>query len=162
MAAQRVSSNAGATKSHPPAESDGPGHDVYTRLLYRCQPDGEALWQEVQGCVAWQAGMVAIDATILDKCYARAMALVTRHWSGKHHRVVQGINLISLLWTDGQAHWPCDFRIYNTADGLSKNDHFRAMLLTVAARGFHPALVAFGSWYASLENLKQVRPLDWV
>lgn len=161
VAAQRVFSNVEAAKSHPAADAGGPAHDAYTRLLYRCQSDGEALWQEVQGCVARGSGLLILDDSTLDKFYAQAMALVTRHWSGKHHRVVQGINLISVLWTDGEAHWPCDFRIYNSADGLTKNDHFRAMLLTAAARGFQPDLVAFDSWYASLENLKGVRDLGW-
>ena len=27
--------------------------------------------------------------------------------------------------------------------------------------GFKPALVCFDSWYGSIENLKQVRSLDW-
>ncbi len=59
------------------------------------------------------------------------MALVTRHWSGKHHGVVQGINLISLVWTDRECRLPCDFRLYNKAeDGLSKNDHFQQMIAT--------------------------------
>ena len=31
--------------------------------------------------------------TALDKPYARRMALVAYHWSGKHQRVVQGIAL---------------------------------------------------------------------
>lgn len=162
VAAQRLFSNVEAAKSHPAALGTGPAHDAYTRLLQRCQSDGEALWQEVQTCVPRQGGLVVIDDTTPDKFYARMMALVTRHWSGKHHRVVQGINLISLLWTDGEAHWPCDFRIYNTADGLTKNDHFRALLATAQARGFRPALVAFDSWYASLENLKAVRDLGWI
>jgi hypothetical protein len=39
------------------------------------------------------------------------------------------INLITLLWTDGERHIPVDYRIYNkVVDGLTKNDHFRAML----------------------------------
>ncbi|RME48846.1 MAG: IS701 family transposase, partial [Chloroflexi bacterium] len=98
----------------------------------------------------------------LDKPYARKMALVTRHWSGKHRRVVQGINLISLLWTQGQARLPGDFRLSNRAeDGLTKNDHFRAMLHTASERGFKPELVAFASWYARLANLKYVRQLGW-
>jgi len=162
VAAQRVFSNVEAAKSHPAADAGGPAHDAYTRLLYRCRSDGEALWHEVEGCVTRDSGMIILDDSTLDKFYAKGMALVTRHWSGKHHRVVQGINLISLVWTEGEAHWPCDFRLYNTADGLTKNDHFRAMLLTAAARGFQPALVAFDSWYASLKNLKAVRDLGWV
>ena len=150
----------------PPArthklDENGPAHDAYTRLLYRIQSDGEALWQEVHECVDLTSGILVMDDSTLDKPYARAMTLVTRHWSGKHHRVVMGINLISLLWTDGEAHWPCDFRIYAKAqDQQTKNDHFKTMLQTAAERGLQPELVAFDSWYSSLENLKQVRRLE--
>ncbi len=64
-----------------------------------------------------------MDDTTLDRPYARKMGLVTRHWSGKQRRVVQGINVISLLWTQGQERLPCDFRIYHRAeDGLTKNE----------------------------------------
>jgi len=106
--------------------------------------------------------MLVIDDTTLDKPYARHMALVTRHWSGKHQRVVRGINLISPLWTDGEARLPCDFRIYNKKkDGMTKNDHFRAMLRRAKERGFEPELVAFDSWYAALKNLKLVRQFEW-
>jgi putative transposase len=162
VAAQKVFSNTEAARCHPAAGSDGPAHDAYTRLLHRCRADGEALWQEVRPCVSLGEGFLVVDDTTLDKPYGRAIELVTRHWSGKHRQVVQGINLVSLLWTDGEAHWPCDFRLYDKAhDGLSKNDHFRAMVLTAAARGFRPQLLGFDSWYASLENLKLVRELGW-
>ena len=87
---------------------------------------------------------------------------MTKHWSGKHHRVVNGINLVTLLWTDGDRHIPCDYRIYDKAkDGLTKNDHFRAMLEEVKTRGFVPECVCFDSWYASLKNLKAVRGYGW-
>lgn len=163
IAAQKVYSNTEAARCHPQAEQEGPAHDAYTRLLYRCQSDGEALWPEVKSCVRLEEGMLVIDDSTLDKFYARVMALVTRHWSGKHRRVVQGINLLSLLWTDGEAHWPCDFRIYDKAnDQLSKNDHFRAMIETAVRRGFAPRLVAFDSWYASLDNLKLIGKLPWL
>jgi hypothetical protein len=42
-----------------------------------------------------------MDDTTLDKPYARKMDLVTRHWSSKHQRVVQGFALLTLLWTVG-------------------------------------------------------------
>lgn len=162
IAAQKVYSNVEAAKCHPDADSDGPAHDAYTRLLKRCQSDGEALWQEVQPCVPRQGGCLVIDDTTLDKPHARAMDLVTRHWSGKHRAVVQGINLISLLWTDGDMLWPCDFHLYaKHDDGLTKNDHFRSMVATAAARGLSPELVAFDSWYGSLDNLKIIRSLTW-
>lgn len=76
--------------------------------------------------------------------------------------VVQGINLSSLVWSDGDAALPCDYRLSNKDhDGLSKNDHFSQMLQQAYARGFQPRLVAFDSWYSSLENLKLVRSFGW-
>ncbi|WP_448337510.1 hypothetical protein [Chloroflexus aurantiacus] len=102
-----------------------------------------------------------IDDTTLDTPWSRAIELVTHHWSGNQQRVVVGINLIRMLWTDGNAHLPCDFRIYDkTHDGLTKHDHVRAMV-QAAARGFQPRLLAVDSWYASLENLTLVRLLPW-
>jgi Transposase DDE domain len=161
VAAQQVFSAVEAARSQPQSE-DRPAHDAYTRLLQRLPPDSEALWAEVSGCIDRLQGLLVIDDTTLDKPYASQMALVSRHWSGKHHEVVQGINLISLVWSDGDACLPCDYRLYNKAqDGLSKNDHFRAMLEQAKGRGFQPALVAFDSWYSSLENLKWVRDFEW-
>ena len=161
VAAQRVFSAVEAARSHPEGK-DKPAHDAYTRLLQRLPPDSEALWAEVQPCIERDKGLLVIDDTTLDKPYANEVALVTRHWSGKQHAVVQGINLISLVWSDGDAAFPCDFRLYNKAeDGLSKNDHFRALLETAKARNFAPSLVTFDSWYSSLENLKLVREFAW-
>ena len=88
--------------------------------------------------------------------------MVSRHWSGKHHKVVLGINLITLLWTDGDCHIPCDYRVYDKPnDGLSKNDHFQSLIGHAHARGFSPQCVAFDSWYSSLKNLKTIRGYGW-
>lgn len=148
-----------------PERSDGaarPAHDAFTRLLYRLEPDPEALWAEAAAQVECKRGVLVIDDSTLDKPYATKMALVTRHWSGKHRAVVDGINLITLLWTDGERHIPCDYRIYDKVqDGLTKNDHFQAMLRTAHARGFTPQCVCFDAWYSGLENLKQVRNRGW-
>ena len=161
IAAQQVFSNVEAARTHP-AEEDAPAHDAYTRLLQRLPPDSARLWQEVEPLVEKRTGVLVFDDTTLDKPYASKMALVTRHWSGKHGEVVQGINLISLVWTQMGCRLPSDFRIYNkAADGLSKNDHFQAMLKQAAQRGFEPELVAFDSWYSGLANLKLVRKLGW-
>jgi putative transposase len=109
-----------------------------------------------------QRGLLVLDDTTLDKPYARQMERVTFHWSGKQRRVVQGIALMTLLWTQGQALLPCDFRVYDKpAGGQSKNQHFREMLQTAHGRGFRPAYVRMDSWYASLENLKQIAALGW-
>lgn len=161
VAAQQAFSSVEASKTHP-AEDSGPAHDAYTRLLKRLPPDSEALWQEVGELVNRSSGVLVIDDSTLDKPYASKMALVTHHWSGKHGRVVQGINLTSLVWTDGECRLPCDFRLYNKAeDGLSKNDHFQHMIEQADERGFEPELVVFDSWYSGLKNLKLLRELEW-
>jgi putative transposase len=139
-----------------------PAHDAYTRLLKRLPPDSEMLWQEVAPLVERNVGVLVIDDSTLDKLYASKMAWVTQHWSGKHGRVVKGINLIALVWTGKGCRLPCDFRLYHKAhDGLSKNDHFRDMLQQAAEHGFEPELDAFDSWYSGLPNLKQVRASQW-
>jgi len=161
IAAQKVFSSVEASRTHP-AQEEAPAHDAYTRLLKRLPPDSEMLWQEVEPLVDRKAGVLVVDDSTLDKPYASKMALVTQHWSGKHGRVVKGINLISLVWTGNACRLPCDFRIYNKVqDDLTKNDHFRDMVRQAAEHGFEPELVAFDSWYSGLANLKQLRALKW-
>lgn len=178
IAAQRVFSCSEAARCQPESGA-APCHDAFTRLLTRQPPDTEALWQEAQKLVpekARQSGLLVLDDTTLDKPYARKMELVTRHWSGKHKRVVAGINLLTMLWTDSNSSSnnssnnsnnsnplvPCDFRLYDAPrDGLTKNDHFRDMLQVAKKRGFAPRYVLFDSWYSGLDNLKLVRTLEW-
>jgi len=145
-----------------PESGQAPAHDAFTRLLQRIEPDPETLWTEAHPMVHKAGGMLVIDDSTLDKHYARKIELVTRHWSGKHRSVVWGINLITTVWTDGDRIVPVDYRVYEKADGLTKNDHFLAMLNTAATRGFQPKCVAFDSWYASLNNLKAVRHHGWI
>lgn len=119
-----------------------------------------------------------IDDSTLDKMYAQKMELLTRRsqqsflkvtsrkaskQSGKHGRVVQGINLITLLWTEGDSHIPCDYRLYEkSGDGATKNDHLRSMLQSARERSFQPECVVFDGWYSSLENLKSIQGYGWL
>lgn len=145
-----------------PASDDPAAHDAYTRLLHRLEPDSEALWQEVRPEVRRGAGLLVLDDSVLDKPYARKMELVHHMWSGKHHRVVKGIDLLTLLWTDGDRHLPCDYRIYDKPnDAKTKNDHFGDLLRAAKDRGFAPECVLFDGWYSSLDNLKQLRAIGW-
>jgi DDE superfamily endonuclease len=144
-----------------PESPFAPAHDAFTRLLNRLEPDPETLWEEAEPLVHKARGVLVIDDSTLDKPYAKRVDLVTRHWSGKHRKPVRGINLITLLWTDGDHKIPCDYRLFSKADGQTKHDHFWEMLLMAKGRGFAPRYVLFDNWYASLENLKQVRGLGW-
>lgn len=143
---------------HPAA----PKHDAFTRLLSRLEPDAETLWAEAGSQVNFQSGILVLDDSTLDKPYSKFNDLVYRHYSGKHGEVVSGINLITLLWTDGDRAVPVDYRIFDKdRDRKSKNDHFAEMLLQAHNRGFNPSMVCFDSWYASWENLRLCRGLGW-
>jgi len=145
-----------------PDQQDSPAHDAFNRLLLRRDPDPQALWQEAQHEVDRSRGLLVVDDSTLDKFYAKKIELVHRHWSGKHRRVVWGINLITLFWTDGDRFLPCDYRLFDKpTDGFTKNEHFRQMLQTAKERGFAPRLVVFDSWYGALDNLKLIRGFEW-
>src|SRR5262245_14071905 len=80
-----------------PNRPKAPAHDAFTRLLHRLGPDPVALWDEVRPFVRLDDGLLVIDDSMLARPYARPLGLVGRFWSGKHRRVVRGINLVSLL-----------------------------------------------------------------
>lgn len=145
-----------------PAHPQAPAHDAFTRLLHRLEPEPDVLWEEAAPLVTRCGGVLVLDDSVLDKPYAKQMEMVTRQWSGKHGRVVRGIGLVTLLWTDGEALIPCDYCLYDKGgDGRTKNDHARVLLATAKDRGFAPEMVLFDSWYASLANLKAVRGHGW-
>jgi putative transposase len=159
-----------ASRSQPEREdpSDMPAHDSFNRLLERSF-DPESLWREAKPLVRLRGGVLVVDDSTLDKPYAKRIELMTQHWSGKHHQVVWGINLITCLWTDdGDKLVPCDFRVYDKPMGLlgpfggkNKNEHFRDMLVKAKERGFDPNYVVFDSWYTAIKNLKLIRSLGW-
>ena len=128
----------------------------------RLEPEPTVLWTEVKELVDLKMGVLVIDDTTLDKPYGPKIELVKYHWSGKHKAVVQGINLITLMWTDGKVSIPVDYRIFDKErDQKTKNDHFLDMLHEAHTRGFQPAMVLFDSWYSSVKNLKAIRKKGW-
>jgi putative transposase len=148
-----------AARVQPPRR-DAPAHDAFSRLLDRPEPDPEAPWQEARPMVRRRDGVLILDDSTLGQPYASEIPLVGWHWSGTHRDVVRGINRISVVGSDGDHLAPGDYRISDKArDGLTQDDHFRAMPATAAERGFQPRCILFDEWYASPEDLKAVR--EW-
>ena len=141
-----------------PQEPDPPAHDAFNRLLTRLEPDPEALWAEARP----RSGPVRASWSWTTPPWTSPTP-ARWAWSAGTGRattaVVKGINLLTLLWTDGDRHVPCDYRLADKAnDGLSKNDHFGQLLRAAHDRGFRPECVCFDGWYGSLENLKRSAP----
>jgi hypothetical protein len=84
------------------------------------------------------------------------MAFVSHFWSGKHHRTVKGINLVTLYYTDTQGkHQPVNFRVVDKTEGKTKNDYFLDMFAEVLSWGLESDFVTGDSWYGCVKNLKQ-------
>ena len=135
-------------------------HDSVNRFLLRERYEPKDLFEEVKPHLNLIGGTLSTDDTIADKPYSDpAKAEVIRYfWSGKHHRVVKGICLITLYYTDPEGRsMPVNYRIYNKQEGKTKNDYFREMVAEVLGWGIKPLMVTGDAWYSSRQNLKELR-----
>ena len=137
-------------------------HDTWRRELINLQEPQNLLWERVKKFVQPKKGYLIADDTILDKPFGKTIECVGFHRSGKHKRVVRGICLVTLLWSDGKRSFPIDFRIYHNDDGIFKNEHLRDMLRTAKQRGFSPRFTMFDSWYSSNETLRLLKKWKWL
>ena len=139
-------------------ETLGISHDSANRFLLREHYEPSDLYAEALRVVKPVGGTLSVDDTVLDKPYASKMAYVGYFWSGKHHKTVKGINLITLYYADNQGQRaPVNYRLYDKTEGKTKNDYFLEMLAEVLAWGLKPAYVTADSWYACISNLKTVK-----
>lgn len=86
------------------------------RFLLRERYDPKDLFDEVKLHIDLIGGTLSGDDTIIDKPYSdpSLTELIGYFWSGKHHRVVKGIQLITLYYTDSSGKSvPVNYRIYN-------------------------------------------------
>jgi hypothetical protein len=133
-------------------------HDSVNRFLLRETYEPEDLFNEAKTLINLSGGTISVDDTVLDKPYSQHMDLVGHFWSGKHHRTVKGLNLITLYYSDQQGRSvPINYRVYDKADNKTKNDYFLDMLDQVLAWGLEPSYVTGDSWYSSANNLKAVK-----
>jgi hypothetical protein len=97
------------------------------------------------------------DDTVIDKPYSNPSLteLIGYFWSGKHHRIIKGLQLITLYYTDklGKSI-PVNYRIYDKREKKTKNEYFREMITKVFTWGLQPEMITGDAWYSSNENLK--------
>jgi len=142
-------------------------HDSVTRFLMRKDFKPQDLWRYAKPMIEavsadLSGGYLVVDDTTIAKPYARQNELARWQYSGAEHDVVNGMNLVNLLWCRSNAHIPIDYRIYSPAhDGKDKNDHFLDMLDKAEKRDLLPIYVLMDSWYGSLRNLKAVNKKQW-
>jgi hypothetical protein len=139
-------------------------HDAATDFLHRGQLTARQLWAAVADDLDnTPDAYLVVDDSVHEKAYAKHIELVKTQYSGAKHGLAKGIGMVTLLHTTSVAHGftPVDFRVYHPAgDGLTKHDHFQAMLCNaIHAKGLTARIILFDSWYASAANLKYIHRL---
>ncbi len=122
--------------------------------------DPKDLFTEIKGEIELRGGTLSGDDTVVEKPYSDPdkTELIGYYWSGKHKKTIKGINLITLYYTDGKGHsFPVNYRVYNQADGKTKNDYLREMVEEVIQWGIQPLNITTDAWYSSRKNLKFFR-----
>ena len=132
-------------------------HDSVNRFLLREQYEPKDLFEEIKAHINLIGGTLSGDDTVIDKPHSnpKITELIGYYYSGRHHRAVKGIQLITLYYTDVSFRSvPVNYRIYNKQDGKTKNDYLQEMIAEVLDWGLSPKTVTTDSWYSSQKNLK--------
>jgi len=135
-------------------------HDSVNRFLLRERYDPKDLLDEVKLQINLVGGTLSGDDTVIDKPHSdpSLAELIGYFLSGRHHRIVKCIQLITLYYTDllGKSI-PVNYRIYNKQEGKTKNDYLREMITEVLDWGVKQKMVTTDAWYSSLDNLRLLK-----
>ena len=132
-------------------------HDSVNRFLLRERYEPKDLFDEARRHINLVGGTLSGDDTVIDKPHSdpQLTELIGYYYSGRHHRTVKGIQLITLYYTElSGKSVPINYRIYDKQDGQTKNDYLREMITEVLAWGLEPKIVTTDAWYSSQKNLK--------
>lgn len=159
-----VSTVANFTATHLAEHLDGVSHDTITDFLQGERLTARSLWELVATLIADRpTAFLIVDDSVQDKRYSHFIELVRLQYSGAAQGLVRGIGVVNLVHSSGGTgdFYPLDYRIYAPdADGKTKNEHFREMLVhAVADKHIQAQTVLFDSWYAAADNLKLIHRL---
>lgn len=132
-------------------------HDSVNRFLLRERYEAKDLFETCKNTINLLGGILSVDDTVIEKLYSnpKKAELISYFWSGKYHKTIKGVNLITLYYSDIEGRsMPVNYRIYDKEEGKTKNDYFREMVVEVIKWGLKPRIVTGDSWYSGVENLK--------
>ena len=153
------------TLTHFAEHSESFSHDQINRYLAGDRLTPRMLWEHVKTDVVLDPdGYLIFDDTVIDKRYAKKIALARRHYSGNAGGIINGIAIVTCVYVNPKLdrYWLIDYRIYDKdGDGQSKLDHVRDMLcVLVDSRDVVFSTVLMDSWYASKSLLLYIENLD--
>ena len=106
-------------------------------------------------------GSLIVDDTVVAKPYARLLGEAAWVWSNQDRKVLCGVSVVLLVWTDGQSRLPLAFRVWHKG-GASKDDLALELLRYARNRlKCKPHFVLFDSWDPSKKLLTRIRDYGW-
>ena len=155
-------------------------HDQVTSWLRSVELDSRQVWGHAKPLIrqAERAletddfAVLVVDDSILEKAHTDANALLCTHYDHSLGRYVKGLNFVSLLYVAGALSVPIAVELVEKTQAVTdakmqkvsykspmmKNKMLRAMLRVAQQQVAYRYLLA-DSWYASAENMNQVREL---
>jgi hypothetical protein len=136
-------------------------HDRLTRMLQGDWSGQTLLPLALSTLFTVAGGYLIVDDTVVEKPYAQRFGEAAWVWSSTHKKVVFGVSVVLLVWTDGHLRIPVAFRVWQKG-GPSK--FILALELLSYARNrlkCKPQFVLFDPWYPSKLVLKRIRDYGW-
>lgn len=138
---------------------DEVSHDRFTRLLQTPRDWQTLLWRGFVQRAVGRGGWLQLDDTVLDK-FGLTIFGVSWVYCSRLQRVVSGLNVVVLIWTDGTRRLPVGLRLWHKG-GQSKVKLAAELLTHAKALGLMPEYVMMDSWYSAKVLLHQVRGAGW-
>ena len=161
----RLSTPTNYTLTHFADHSQRFSHDQIHRYLSGDPLRPSAVWEHVKSHLEQTPdGYIIFDDTVLDKRYAKEIALAKKQYSGNARSTINGIGIVTCVYVNPalDRYWLIDYRIYDKpGDGKSKLDHVRDMLsVLVYSRSVAFSTVLMDAWYASKSLLLYIEGLE--
>jgi putative transposase len=134
-------------------------HDQLYRLLYSDFPYSRRLWELFASRLVSEKGYLVLDDTTWQRWTKKAEA-VSFVWDSRIGKVVFGMSVVLLVWTDGKRKVPLGLRVWKKG-GKSKIELAAELLRQAHARGISPEFVLFDSWYSARSLLELIDGFGW-
>lgn len=141
-------------------------HDSLYRMLRNMNLPLKVLMSFFVGwiqAVRRNPGHLILDDSVIAKRFAKVIAYAGWAWSSSEAKVLFGIHLVLLFWTDGKWRIPVGFRLWRpksaTRHYRTKLELARLLLCDNADFCQSCSYLAFDSWYCSKKFLRCVRDL---
>ncbi|MDP2951482.1 MAG: transposase [bacterium] len=139
-------------------------HDSLTRIL----KEQKLVWQILLTSFALrifgklQDGYLIIDDTVISKIFAKKIENLSWVYCSKIGKVVQGLDIVMLAWSNGKLTLPLAIKVYQKNSGKTKIDLALELLDCAKTLDLKPKYVTFDCWYAADKILKKIEQFNWI